>query len=90
MAIIPTRTGVIDILRLMGADPFSLDGAVALGWVHPIGIGMFVLFPVGLGAVMIAMSFIYVRFRTRVVAYLVGNEPAGDPPQRSTERNESR
>ena len=38
----------------MGADPFSLDGAVALGWVHPIGIGMFVLFPVGLGAVAIA------------------------------------
>ncbi len=49
-------TGIIPdaFLRLMGADPFSLDGAVALGWVHPIGIGMFVLFPVGLGAVMIA------------------------------------
>jgi ABC-2 type transport system permease protein len=49
-------TGIIPdaFLRLMGADPFSLDGAVALGWVHPIGIGMFVLFPIGLGAMAIA------------------------------------
>ena len=35
------ESGIIPdaFLRLMGADPFSLDGAVALGWVHPIGIG---------------------------------------------------
>lgn len=50
------ETGIIPkpFLRLLGADPFSLTGAVALGWVHPIGMGMLVLFPVGLGAVMIA------------------------------------
>jgi ABC-2 type transport system permease protein len=49
-------TGIIPkpFLRLLGADPFSLTGAVALGWVHPIGVGLSVLFPVGLGAVMIA------------------------------------
>jgi ABC-2 type transport system permease protein len=49
-------TGIIPrpFLRLLGADPFSLTGAVALGWVHPIGIGLFVLFPIGLGVVMIA------------------------------------
>ena len=41
-------------LRLLGADPFSLVGAVALGWVHPIAIGLFVLFPIGLGAAAIA------------------------------------
>ncbi|MEI7743067.1 MAG: ABC transporter permease subunit [Chloroflexota bacterium] len=41
-------------LRLLGADPFSLDGAVALGWVHPIAIGLQVLLPIGLGAYAIA------------------------------------
>lgn len=41
-------------LRLLGADPFSLEGAVALGWVHPIGLGLQVLFPIGLGAAAIA------------------------------------
>lgn len=41
-------------LRFLGADPFSLVGAVALGWVHPIAIGMFVLFPIGMGAAAIA------------------------------------
>jgi ABC-2 type transport system permease protein len=41
-------------LRLLGADPFSLNGAVALGWVHPIGLGLQVLFPIGLGAAAIA------------------------------------
>jgi ABC-2 type transport system permease protein len=41
-------------LRLLGADPFSLTGAVALGWVHPIGLGLMVLLPMGLGASMIA------------------------------------
>ncbi len=49
-------TGIIPepFLRFLGADPFSLVGAVALGWVHPIAIGMFVLFPIGLGAAAIA------------------------------------
>jgi ABC-2 type transport system permease protein len=42
------------LLRLMGADPFSLNGAVALGWVHPIGLGLQVLLPIGLGAMGIA------------------------------------
>jgi ABC-2 type transport system permease protein len=41
-------------LRLLGADPFSLEGAVALGWEHPIGLGLQVLFPIGLGAAAIA------------------------------------
>jgi ABC-2 type transport system permease protein len=41
-------------LRLLGSDPFSLEGAVALGWVHPIGIGLQVLLPIGLGALAIA------------------------------------
>jgi ABC-2 type transport system permease protein len=41
-------------LRFLGADPFSLDGAVALGWVHPIGLGLLVLFPIGFGAAAIA------------------------------------
>jgi ABC-2 type transport system permease protein len=41
-------------LRLLGADPFSLTGAVALGWVHPIGLGLMVLLPMGLGAMLIA------------------------------------
>lgn len=49
-------TGIIPpaFLRLMGADPFSLTGAIALGWVHPIGVGLLVLYPVGFGAAMIA------------------------------------
>jgi ABC-2 type transport system permease protein len=49
-------TGIIPkpFLRLLGADPFSLDGAVALGWVHPIAIGLQVIFPIGLGAAAIA------------------------------------
>lgn len=49
-------TGIIpeSFRRLMGADPFSLVGAVALGWVHPIGLGMLVLLPVGLGTAAIA------------------------------------
>lgn len=42
------------LLRLLGADPFSLNGAVALGWVHPIGIGLQVLLPIGLGVLAIA------------------------------------
>lgn len=49
-------TGIVPeaFLRLLGPDPFSLVGAVALGWVHPIGIGLFVVLPVGLGVTMIA------------------------------------
>jgi beta-exotoxin I transport system permease protein len=50
------ESGIIPdaFLRLMGADPFSLTGAVALGWVHPIGIALLVMLPVGLGAMAIA------------------------------------
>jgi len=49
-------TGIIPtpFLRFLGADPFSLTGAVALGWVHPIAIGLSVLFPIGWGASAIA------------------------------------
>jgi len=49
-------TGIVPdaFLRLLGPDPFSLAGAVALGWVHPIGIGLFVVLPVGVGVTMIA------------------------------------
>jgi ABC-2 type transport system permease protein len=42
------------VLRLLGSDPFSLEGAVALGWVHPIGMGLQVLLPIGFGAMAIA------------------------------------
>ena len=42
------------LLRLLGADPFSLGGAVALGWVHPIATGLQLVFPLGLGAAAIA------------------------------------
>ncbi len=41
-------------LSLLGADPFSLGGAVSLGWIHPIGIGLQVLLPIGFGALAIA------------------------------------
>lgn len=41
-------------LRLLGADPLSLDGAVALGAVHPVAIALQLVFPVGLGAAAIA------------------------------------
>jgi ABC-2 type transport system permease protein len=49
-------TGIIPdaFLRLLGADPFSLDGAVALGAVHPVVIGLQVVYPVGFAAVAIA------------------------------------
>jgi ABC-2 type transport system permease protein len=43
-----------EFLRLLGSDPFSLEGAVALGWIHPIAIGLQVLLPIGLGALAIA------------------------------------
>ena len=47
--IIPTA-----FLRFLGADPFSLNGAVALGAVHPIAIALQVVYPVGFAAAAIA------------------------------------
>jgi ABC-2 type transport system permease protein len=49
-------TGIIPqpLLNLLGSDALSLTGAIALGWVHPIGTGLLVMLPVGLGTVMIA------------------------------------
>ena len=47
--IIPTA-----FLRFLGADPFSLDGAVALGAVHPIAIALQAVYPVGFAAAAIA------------------------------------
>ena len=41
-------------LRLLGADPFSLRGAVALGSVHPIALGLQLIYPVGFAAIAIA------------------------------------
>jgi len=41
-------------LRLLGADPFSLSGAVALGAVHPVALGLQLAYPVGFGAAAIA------------------------------------
>lgn len=41
-------------LKLMGADPFSLDGVIALGAVHPAAIALLAVFPVGWGAAAIA------------------------------------
>ena len=36
------KSGIIPeaFLRLLGADPFSLSGAVALGSVHPVALGL--------------------------------------------------
>ena len=50
------NTGLIPaaFLDLMGSDPFSLDGSVALGAIHPIAIALQVVYPVGLGAAAIA------------------------------------
>ncbi len=50
------HSGVIPdaFLRVLGADPFSLDGAVALGVIHPIAIALFVVYPVGFAAAAIA------------------------------------
>ncbi|HEX5828198.1 MAG TPA: ABC transporter permease subunit [Candidatus Limnocylindrales bacterium] len=41
-------------LRLLGADPFSLGGAVALGTVHPVALGLQLIYPVGFAAAAIA------------------------------------
>ena len=50
------ESGIIPdaFLNLMGADPFSLDGSVALGAVHPIAIALEVVYPVGFAAAAIA------------------------------------
>jgi ABC-2 type transport system permease protein len=50
------RSGIIPeaFLRLLGADPFSLSGAVALGSVHPVALGLQLIYPVGFAALAIA------------------------------------
>jgi ABC-2 type transport system permease protein len=50
------KSGIIPaaFLRLLGADPFSLSGAVALGAVHPVALGLQLAYPVGFAAVAIA------------------------------------
>jgi len=50
------KSGIIPqaFLRLLGADPFSLSGAVALGSVHPVALGLQLAYPVGFAAVAIA------------------------------------
>jgi ABC-2 type transport system permease protein len=50
------ESGIIPdaFLRLLGADPFSLSGAVALGAVHPIALGLQMVYPVGFAAYAIA------------------------------------
>lgn len=50
------QSGIIPpaFLRLLGADPFSLTGAVALGAVHPFALALQVTYPVGFAAAAIA------------------------------------
>jgi ABC-2 type transport system permease protein len=50
------HSGIIPeaFLRLLGADPFSLNGAVALGAVHPVALGLQLVYPVGFAAAAIA------------------------------------
>lgn len=50
------ESGIIPeaFLKLMGADPFSLDGSVALGAVHPFAVALQVVYPVGFAAAAIA------------------------------------
>ena len=50
------KSGIIPkaFLNLMGADPFSLNGSVALGAVHPIAVALQVVYPVGFAAAAIA------------------------------------
>jgi ABC-2 type transport system permease protein len=50
------ESGIIPeaFLRLLGADPFSLTGAVALGTVHPVALGLQLVYPVGFAAFAIA------------------------------------
>ena len=51
-----TKSGIIPgaFMRLMGADPFSINGSVALGAVHPISIALEIVYPVGFAAAAIA------------------------------------
>lgn len=50
------ESGIIPevFLRLMGADPFSLDGVLALGVVHPFAIALLAVYPIGFGAAAVA------------------------------------
>jgi ABC-2 type transport system permease protein len=50
------HSGIIPdaFLRLLGADPFSLPGAIALGTVHPVALGLQLAYPVGFAAAAIA------------------------------------
>ncbi|HEY3336397.1 MAG TPA: ABC transporter permease subunit [Candidatus Limnocylindrales bacterium] len=50
------QSGIIPdaFLRLLGADPFSLGGAVALGAVHPVALGLQLVYPVGFAVFAIA------------------------------------
>jgi ABC-2 type transport system permease protein len=50
------ESGIIPdgFLRLLGADPFSLSGAVALGAVHPVALSLQMVYPVGFAAYAIA------------------------------------
>jgi ABC-2 type transport system permease protein len=50
------RSGIIPdaFLRLLGSDPFSIEGSVALGTIHPIAIAMQVVYPVGFAGAAIA------------------------------------
>jgi len=50
------QSGIIPdaFLRLLGAFPFSLNGAVALGASHPFAIALLVVYPVGFAAAAIA------------------------------------
>jgi ABC-2 type transport system permease protein len=50
------QSGIVPeaFLRLLGADPFSLGGAVALGAVHPVALGLQLVYPVGFAAFAIA------------------------------------
>jgi len=50
------KSGIIPdaFLRLMGADPFSINGSVALGAVHPIAFALEIVYPVGFAAAAIA------------------------------------
>jgi beta-exotoxin I transport system permease protein len=50
------QSGIIPeaFLRFLGADPFSLNGAIALGAVHPITLALQIVYPMGFAAVAIA------------------------------------
>lgn len=50
------QSGIVPdaFLRLLGTDPFSLAGAIALGTVHPVALGLQLVYPVGFAAAAIA------------------------------------